>query len=82
MPNHIMKKVDIIGQKLVDVLVKANVQSSKGEARRLILNGGVYLNNQKVEAGDQAITEKDLIDGRLLLLATGKKNKILLRVEE
>lgn len=41
--------------------------------------GGFRVNNEKVEDEAAVITEDDLIDGRLLLLATGKKNKLLLR---
>lgn len=72
----------VIGQKLVDVMVKVGLQSSKGEARRLIANGGVYLNNEKVADENGTILQKDLIEGRLLLLAAGKKNKVLIRIEK
>jgi tyrosyl-tRNA synthetase len=70
----------VVGQKLVDVMVEVGLQSSKGEARRLIRNGGVYLNNAKVADENSCVLEKDLIKGRLLLLATGRKNKILVRI--
>jgi tyrosyl-tRNA synthetase len=46
----------------------------------MIKNGGVYKNNAKVTEQDAVVTEEDLIDGRLLLLAAGKKNKMLVRV--
>lgn len=47
----------------------------------MIKGGGVYKNNQKVSDVEAMVTEDDLIDGRLLLLAAGKKNKMLVRVE-
>lgn len=72
---------EIVGQKIVDIMVKVGLQESKGEARRLIRNGGVYLNNEKIVDENGSVDKKDLIDGRLLLLAAGKKNKILLRVQ-
>lgn len=72
----------VVGQKLVDVMVKVGVLSSKGEARRLINNGGVYLNNGKIGDEKRSISQKDLIDGRLLLIAAGKKNKVLIRIEK
>lgn len=75
-----LQKTDVIGQKLIDVLVIAGLQPSKGEARRLIKNGGVYLNNQKVDDEAALVQVDDLIEGRLLLLATGKKTKKLVRL--
>ena len=47
---------------------------------RLIKGGGVYLNNQKVSEELRMVSEGDLIDGRLMLIAAGKKNKMLIRV--
>lgn len=46
----------------------------------LLQGGGFRVNNAKVEDEAAVIAEGDLIDGRLLLLAAGKKNKLLLRV--
>jgi tyrosyl-tRNA synthetase len=80
MPSQTISKAQVVGEKLVDVFVKAGLQVSKSEAKRLIRNGGAYLNNAKVEDEDQTIVEKDLIDGKLILLAAGKKNKVLVRV--
>lgn len=71
---------EVIGQKIIDVMVTSGLQSSKGEARRLIRNGGVYLNNVKLTDENSYILEKDLIKGRLFLLSAGKKNKVLVRI--
>ncbi len=38
------------------------------------------MNNSKVDDEGAVVGEGALIDGRLLLLAAGKKNKLLLRV--
>lgn len=46
----------------------------------MIKNGGVYKNNAKVSDAEELVAEEDLIDGRLLLLAAGKKNKLLVRI--
>lgn len=50
------------------------------QVKRLIKGGGVYLNNTKVTDQDRVLTAADLIDGKLLLLAAGKKNKMLVRI--
>ncbi len=81
MTSHALPLSDVVGQKVVDLIVKVGLQPSKGEARRLIKNGGVYLNNQKLLDDNFSVAQKDLIDGRLLLIAAGKKNKVLIRVE-
>lgn len=52
------------------------------QVKRLIKGGGVYLNNAKVTDLDQVIQADDLIEGRLLLLAAGKKNKMLVRISQ
>lgn len=49
-------------------------------ACRMIKGGGVYLNNQKVKEEMQKVEEDDLIDGKLLLIAAGKKNKMVIRI--
>lgn len=65
---------------LVDVMVASGMLKSKGEVKRLIKGGGVYLNNAKVTEQDKVVQAEDLIDGKLLLLAAGKKNKMLVRL--
>ena len=42
--------------------------------------GGVRVNNVKVDAELHVLKETDLIDGRLMLIAAGKKNKMLVRI--
>jgi tyrosyl-tRNA synthetase len=80
MPSHTLKMAEVIEVKLLDLMCQIGLQPSKGEARRLIRNGGVYINNDKVEDENYVIKSSDLIENRLLLLAVGKKNKILIRL--
>ncbi|BDA44315.1 Tyrosine-tRNA ligase [Coccomyxa sp. Obi] len=70
----------VLGQTLTDVMVAIKLQESKSAGRRLIKGGGVRLNNQKVSDEQQLLSESDFIDGRLALIAAGKKNKMLLRI--
>lgn len=69
------------GQPLVDVIVASGMLPSKGEVRRMVKNGGVYLNNGKVTDDKKLVEGGDLIEGRLALVACGKKNKMLVRVQ-
>ncbi len=81
-PTKTFEFSEIQDIKLVDLLVKALLVTSKGEGKRLLNNGGVYLNNEKINDENAIISTKDLIDGRLMLLAAGKKNKLLVRVKQ
>ena len=80
MPSFSMPLSSVIGKKVIDILLDVQLLLSKGEARRLIQNGGVYLNNAKVMDVDASIIQKDLLDGRLMLLSAGKKKKVIIRV--
>ncbi|MCB1114787.1 MAG: tyrosine--tRNA ligase [Chlamydiia bacterium] len=73
---------ELIDQKLVDVIASLGILSSKGEVRRLIKNGGLFLNNQKVDSEDKQVDVNDLIGEKYLLIATGKKNKTLVRIKK
>ena len=53
---------------------------SKGECRKMIQGGGVSINKDKVAAIDYEVSEKDIIDGKYILVQKGKKNYYLLRV--
>lgn len=64
---------------LLDALVEAGVFASKGEARRLTRNGGLYVNNQRVDSEDQKISDSMLLSGNMMVIRTGKKNYHLLR---
>lgn len=83
MPSVSLARQDIVGKSVVDVIVNSGLLKSKGEARRLIKNGGGYINNTKIQNRSQqnVFEDADLIDDRLILLAAGKKNKLLIRVQ-
>lgn len=55
--------------------------SSRGEARRLIQQGGAYVNGQRVESVDRDITPRDLVNGSLFLRAGKKKYHRIVVVE-
>lgn len=81
MPSIILNLKEVIDQKIVDLIVKMGLLSSKGETVRLIGNGGAYLNNEKIEDVNLRISEEHLIGGEYLLIGVGKKKKMLVNVE-
>ncbi len=56
------------------LFAEAGLAKSRGEARRLIQQGGAYVNNEPVTAFDRRITAADLRDGAVLLRAGKKKH--------
>jgi tyrosyl-tRNA synthetase len=68
------------GTSLVDLMAEAGIASSKGDARRSIDGGGVYVNNVRVEDATRSLTMDDTIDGRFLLIRKGKKQYHLVAV--
>ena len=67
------------GFSIVDAFVKSELTSSKGETRRAIQQGGIYINNQKCDSPDVTIKTSDLIGGTMVVLRKGKKKYALLK---
>lgn len=64
---------------VVDLLKETGLCASRGEARRLIQGGGVYVNNQRIPDPDASITSQDLASETMLVLRVGKKKYHLVR---
>jgi tyrosyl-tRNA synthetase len=67
------------GVEITQVLLSCRAVASKGEARRLISGGGVYVNNRKVADVQYKLTACDLASEHFILMRTGKKRFFLLR---
>ena len=70
-------KLSGAGTQLVELLVHAGLCPSKGQARKDIEGGGVYVNNVRQAGWQRAVTTNDLIFGKHLLLRKGKKNYVV-----
>jgi tyrosyl-tRNA synthetase len=66
---------------LVDAVIRAGLAKSKNEARRAIEQGGIYLNQERVDDVARTLGPADWIAGRNALLRKGKKEYALLRRE-
>ena len=82
MPTTEINDTDFIdgNVSLLDILVKSKLCSSKGEARRLVIQGGVALNDTKVENPAQTLSQEHFADG-FVVIRKGKKvlHKIILQ---
>ena len=73
-------KLDGVGASIVDLIVLAGLENSKGAARKALEAGGVYLNNVRVPDHTRHVTTADLLFGKYLLLRKGKKSYAVLTV--
>jgi tyrosyl-tRNA synthetase len=67
---------------LTAALSQAELTSSKSEGVRLVKQGGVSVNQQRVEDPDRLLTDADVVGDRWVLLQVGKKNRHLVVLEE
>jgi tyrosyl-tRNA synthetase len=69
------------GVSVLDLLVSSgDIAKSKGEARRAVAEGGIYLNNRRVSDPGQVIQSADVLDGQFIVLRKGKKTYHLVKV--
>ncbi len=68
------------GITLIDLLVHTALAPSKGQARKDIEGGGIYVNNVKVADITRAVTEADVIFGSNVLLRKGKRTYAVVKV--
>ncbi len=67
------------GVSVVDMVSRA-AGASKSEARRLVQQGGVSVNDRKISDANARLTRADAIDGRVFLLRKGARQRFVIRV--
>lgn len=78
-PQAEVAKSEVLGCNIVDLLSeKSGFLKSKGEARRELQGNSISVNKEKVK-DDFVAAEKDLIDGKFLLLQKGKKQYFIVK---
>ncbi|MDI6766314.1 MAG: tyrosine--tRNA ligase [Bacteroidota bacterium] len=68
------------GLPLIDLMVMAGVTKSKGESRRAIQGGGIYLENIRVNDVDRKIFLEDAFHRKFIVLRKGARNYWLVRI--
>jgi tyrosyl-tRNA synthetase len=68
------------GIPLVDLLHRVALADSKGAARRLVAQGGVYVNNVRAADAARTLTVADLATETMLVLRAGKKSYHVVQV--
>ena len=59
---------------IIDLLFAADIVASKGEGRRVIENGGIYVNNIKITHAELIISPNHAIEDKYIVIRKGKKN--------
>jgi tyrosyl-tRNA synthetase len=73
-------KLQSEGLPVLDLLMECQVLSSKGEARRAIEAGGIYVNNRRVTDAALRLTLADAVEEQFIVLRRGRKNYWLVRI--
>ena len=80
-PSSIITKSQV-GELDVLTLLSTTVAKSKGEARRLVQGGGIYLDSERVSHEALKISETTILEKGFVVLRSGKKNYHIVRVGE
>jgi tyrosyl-tRNA synthetase len=70
------------GLPVLDTLVRVGLAPSKGRARTLLAQGGLYVNDQRWTDAEKPLTSEQALFGRALLLRSGKRSYHLLLADE
>lgn len=83
-PNATVSKNEISqGINLIELISeRAQIFPSKGEARRMISQGGLSLNKEKISDTALEVTSEHLLNGKYLLFQKGKKSYYIVKVDE
>lgn len=81
-PSASLSASEVVDCKLIDIIALAGFCESKGDARRRIKNGGVWLNNKKIDDENFIVSKEDLVDEQFLLISLGKKHKSVVELKK
>ncbi|MEG2010903.1 MAG: tyrosine--tRNA ligase, partial [Bacilli bacterium] len=66
---------------LIDMLIKANIASSKREAREFLQAGSITINDIKHQDENEIINKSIAIAGNILVIRKGKKKQFILKIK-
>ena len=73
-PSYYINREEFVsGIDLAELMVRIQLATSKSEVKRLLEQGGIYLNNLRVTEMSKTVSEKDIVDNALVL-RKGKKS--------
>jgi len=80
-PSSELPKAELEGGvELVELLARTGLAKSKGAARRLVQQGGVYVNNERRDDAATSLSADDLGTETMIVLRAGKRSYHIVRV--
>ena len=78
-PTVEMKQDVLLNMKVIDLSIEVGLFTTKGEAKRMIQQGGLKMNEEKVSDIHLAVNEKDIVEGKVVL-QKGKKKFVFVKM--
>ena len=75
-----MTKAELMAATMSALTALVGLAASKGEAARLIKQGGIYLNDRRVTDDRALVTLEDTIGGRVMVIRKGQRERRVVRV--
>lgn len=75
-----IKKEQLNNTDLITLLADSGIFPSKGEAKKMLAQGGIFINKEKAGSGDDKIIASQLLQNKYLLIQKGKKNYYLMKM--
>ena len=79
-PATTMTSTELSGLTTAALAVHVGLAASKGEATRLIKQGGLYMNDRRVTDERAAVVLEDAIGGQVIVLRKGQRDRRLVRI--
>ena len=79
-PTKDVPRAAVIGAGLTDLLVASGLCPSKGQARKDVEGGGIYVNNVRVADIARTLAESDVLFGTFILLRKGKRSYCVIKL--
>lgn len=78
--NYSLDKINT-GVEILSFLAENSIFESKGAARKMLQNGGVSINREKITDLQMMVEKNNLLHNKFILIQVGKKNNFLITVE-
>ena len=79
-PTTVMSLEQFMKSTNTSITVAVGLAESNGAAARLIKQGGVYINDQRVTDERAVLTSEQLIDGQVLMIRKGQRDRRIVRI--
>jgi tyrosyl-tRNA synthetase len=79
-PSSNLLKSHVNESKIIDIFVSSALCNSKSEVRKLVKNGGAYINNIRIEDPEASLINFNVTNRSVIILRSGKKNYHLVRL--